>query len=115
MRAALEKVIQDSSGLVGLGTLVLIWVATRMVGTLRTALREIFDIEEDRGIIAGKIFDIQMVVAAGTLLALNVAFTLVLQIVGTYGRRFLGSIPQCVRCMRDTQSMIGQVRDFVRA
>jgi len=93
VRAALEKVIQDSSGLVGLGTLVLIWVATRMVGTLRTALREIFDIEEDRGIIAGKIFDIQMVVAAGTLLALNLGFTLVLEVVGAYGRRFLGFDP----------------------
>lgn len=93
VRRALEKVIDDSSGLVGLGTVVFIWVATRMVGTLRSALREIFDVHEDRGIVAGKIFDIQMVIAAGTLLTLNAGFTLVLQVVGNFGRRFLGFDP----------------------
>jgi len=90
----LNDLLEGSSGFIGVGTLIFIWVATRLVGTLRTALREIFDIQEDRGIIAGKIFDIQMVLAAGTLLAVNVAFTLVLQIVGNYGRQFLGFDPQ---------------------
>lgn len=94
VRNALETLLEDSTGFVGIGTLIFIWVATRMVGTLRTALREIFDIQEDRGIVAGKIFDIQMVVAAGTLLALNVGFTLVLQIVGGYGRQFVGFDPE---------------------
>jgi membrane protein len=94
VRDMLSDLLASSSGFVGVGTLIFIWVATRMVGTLRTALREIFDIQEDRGIIAGKIFDIQMVVAAGTLLTVNVVFTLVLQIVGNYGREFLGFDPE---------------------
>jgi membrane protein len=93
VRRALENLLGQSTGLLGLGTFVFVWVATRMVGTLRAALREIFDVHEDRGIIAGKIFDIQMVIAAGTLLALNAGFTLVLQVVGNFGRDFLGFEP----------------------
>lgn len=90
VKNALNELLERSSGFIGVGTLIFIWVATRLVGTLRTALREIFDIQEDRGMVAGKIFDIQMVVAAGTLFTLNIGFTLVLQIVGNYGRNFLG-------------------------
>jgi membrane protein len=75
LRLFLEDVIAGSSKLVGVGTLVLIWLATSLVGTLRTVLRDIFDIEEDRGVIAGKLFDIKMVIAAGTLLTLNVLLT----------------------------------------
>jgi membrane protein len=90
LRAGLNDLIQQSSGLLSLSTLFFIWVATRLVGTLRTALREIFDINQDRGIIKGKIFDIKMVIAAGTLLAINVALTVVVNILASYGVDILG-------------------------
>ena len=90
LRAGLNDLIQQASGLLSLSTLFFIWVATRLVGTLRTALREIFDIHQDRGIIKGKIFDIKMVIAAGTLLAINVSLTVVLNILASYGVEFLG-------------------------
>jgi membrane protein len=56
-------------------------------------LREIFDLQEDRGMIAGKIFDIKMVVAAGTLLALNVLLTFAIGIIGPRGLGVLGIEP----------------------
>src|SRR5690606_29421443 len=90
LRSGLNDLIQQSSGLLSLSTLFFIWVATRLVGTVRTALREIFDIHQDRGIVAGKIFDIKMVIAAGTLLAINVALTVVLEILASIGVDFLG-------------------------
>jgi membrane protein len=90
LRNSLNELIEQSSGLLSLSTLFFIWVATRLVGTLRTALREIFDIHEDRGIVRGKIFDIQMVIAAGTLLAINVLFTIVLNVLARYGVDILG-------------------------
>jgi membrane protein len=90
LRGGLNELIQQSSGLLSLSTLFFIWVATRLVGTLRTALREIFDIHQDRGIIRGKIFDIKMVFAAGTLLAVNVALTVVVNILASYGIDVLG-------------------------
>ncbi|HEX7048617.1 MAG TPA: YihY/virulence factor BrkB family protein [Longimicrobiales bacterium] len=89
----LREVIGKSTGLLGIGTLILVWIATRLVGTLRTTLREVFDMHETRGFIAGKLFDIQMVVAAGTLLALNVALTVMVDFVARFGFRFLGIAP----------------------
>jgi len=93
VRSMFDQIIADASGFVGVGALFLIWIATRLVGTLRTALREIFDLQEDRGIIYGKLFDMGMVVAAGTLLAVNVGMTVIVQIVGRYGRSMLGIDP----------------------
>src|SRR5690554_559987 len=67
IRQLLLDIIDQSTGLLSIGTIFLIWVATRLVSTLRTVLLEIFDLQQDRGIIVGKLFDIQMVVAAGAL------------------------------------------------
>lgn len=89
----LQELIEQSTGLIGVGTIALVWFATRMVGTLRTALREVFDIQRGRGIIAGKLFDIQMVFAAGTFLALNVGITVTLEVVARIGIDALGLGP----------------------
>lgn len=86
----LNSLLQKSGGFTLLGILLFVWLATRLVGTLRTALREVFDIHQDRSIIAGKLFDIQMVIVAGTLLALNVAFTVALSILASYSLDVLG-------------------------
>jgi membrane protein len=92
-RQTLGDFIEQSTGLLSVSTLILLWVSTRLVGTLRTALREIFDIRQDRGIVAGKIFDIKMVVTAGTLLALNIGLTVALDLAGRYGLDFFGLEP----------------------
>jgi membrane protein len=70
--------------------LLLIWVSTRLIGSLRSALRAVFDVREERGIVAGKIFDAQMVVVAGTLFLANTAITIALEAVQTYGIQLLG-------------------------
>lgn len=90
MRTILRSLLEKSTGFLGVGTLIFVWFATRLVGTLRAALREIFDIHQDRGIIAGKIYDIKMVIAAGTLLAVNVALTVTLDVIGRLGRDAFG-------------------------
>jgi hypothetical protein len=43
------------------GAVVLAWISTRLVGTLRVVLRRLFDLEEDRGIVRGKLFDFKVV------------------------------------------------------
>lgn len=86
----LHGLIDKSTGLLSVGTIFLVWLATRLVGTLRTVLREIFDAQQERSMIAGKIFDMKMVVAAGTLFALNVGLTVGLEIVARLGFQFLG-------------------------
>ncbi|MFP4624000.1 MAG: YihY/virulence factor BrkB family protein [Gemmatimonadota bacterium] len=76
----LEGLAEQSTGLLSIGTLIFLWTATRLVGTLRAVLREIFDLPEGRGVIAGKLFDVKMVLAAGTLFALNIVLTLGLRL-----------------------------------
>jgi membrane protein len=93
MRGYLNAFIEQATGLFTIGTLVFAWLATRLIGTLRTALREIFDIQQDRGIIAGKLFDLQMVFVAGTLLSLNIALTVMLGLITDAGRDFLNFAP----------------------
>lgn len=71
------------------GSLLFVWFSTRLIGSLRTALRDIFDLSEDRGIIEGKIFDAVMVLVAGSLFAANTGITFVIQAVHTFGVRWL--------------------------
>jgi membrane protein len=48
-----------------------IWFSTRLFGSLRTVLASVFDIENERGIIEGKIFDVKMTILASTLITAN--------------------------------------------
>jgi len=89
----LSSIIAQSTGLLSVGTIFLVWVATRLIGTLRTVLSEIFDVRDRRGFIAGKLFDMKMVLAAGTLLALNVGLTAVAEVVARFGVGMLGIRP----------------------
>src|SRR5690606_20225395 len=73
-----------------LGFLLLIWVSTRLIGSLRSALRSVFDVREERGIVGGKIFDAKMVVVAGTLFLANTTITVALEPVQVYGIEMLG-------------------------
>ena len=45
-----------------------VWFTTRLFGSLRTVLAEIFDIDQERGIIAGKIFDAKITMIATLLI-----------------------------------------------
>jgi membrane protein len=54
-----------------------VWFSTRLFGSLRTVLASVFDIESERGIIAGKIFDIEITVVSTLLFIASVT-------IGTY-------------------------------
>ena len=73
-----------------LGAILLLWFASRLVGTLRTVLREIFDIGTARGIVWGKIFDMGIVAFGGALFLLNIGTTAVLRAGRDFGVSLLG-------------------------
>ncbi|MEO8623501.1 MAG: YihY/virulence factor BrkB family protein [bacterium] len=52
-----------------------VWFSTRLFGSLRTVLASVFDIENERSIIAGKIFDIEMTILSTVLITANTAIT----------------------------------------
>ncbi|MDB4879239.1 MAG: ribonuclease [Gemmatimonadetes bacterium] len=48
-----------------------VWFSTRLFGSLRTVLASVFDIDSERGIIAGKIFDVKITVLSTILITGN--------------------------------------------
>ena len=85
-----DRVMQGGPSFGAIGLLLFIWASTRLFGTLRAVLKDIFDLPEERGIVAGKIFDLEMVLVAGTLLVLNTGITLALEAAQRFGLEWLG-------------------------
>jgi membrane protein len=70
LHALLDDIVQ-ARGQVGLiGLLGFVWFSTRLFGSLRTVLAEVFDIEETRGVVGGKLFDVQITIVSTVLFAL---------------------------------------------
>lgn len=87
---ALGGLVADRTGLSIVGAVVLAWISTRLIASLRIVLRNIFHEGEDRGIVRGKLFDLQVVVIAGTLIVVNLAVTVAVRAVEAIGTVALG-------------------------
>lgn len=86
----INTLLEDRRSLSLVGSLVFLWISTRLVGTLRTAVREIFDFPHGRGIIHGKVFDGIMVVVGGLLFIVNIGITVLTGAVEEFGLNLLG-------------------------
>ena len=62
-----------------------IWFSTRLFGSLRSILNEIFDIEIDRGIIDGKIYDVKVTVASSLIFVMYTALSAYIAIASSRG------------------------------
>jgi membrane protein len=90
VRDQIGSILDQRRGFTLVGALLLVWFSTRLVGTLRTVLQEVFDIAQDRGLVRGKLFDIQMVLAGGALFLVNLGVTTAVQLAEQTGARALG-------------------------
>ena len=90
VRNVVAGLLEQRSGLTLFGAFFFVWLSTRLVGTLRVSLRETFDIAQDRSIIQGKIFDIQVVVVGLLLLTLNLGVVVGLETAVRFGVDILG-------------------------
>ncbi|MDQ3696768.1 MAG: YihY/virulence factor BrkB family protein [Gemmatimonadota bacterium] len=87
VRTLIEEVVK-ARGQVGLiGLFGFVWFSTRLFGSLRTVLAEVFDIEDTRGIVGGKLFDIKITVLSTGLFA---AYTVVNARLGVATARGVG-------------------------
>jgi membrane protein len=69
-----------------------VWFSTRLFGSLRTVLAEVFDIENERGIVDGKIFDIKITIVATLLFVASTALTAYVNIATSRGIQFLAEL-----------------------
>ena len=87
--APIHQLINDiirARGSVGLYSLIgFVWFTTRLFGTLRTVLGEVFDIEQGRSIIGGKLFDIQITIISTILFVLYTFLNAYLKLATTRG------------------------------
>jgi len=72
------------------GAVFFLWVATRLSGSLRVALREIFDIGVKRNPLHGKLFDVTAVLLGVLLLTLNLGITVLIAAAVDYGVSIFG-------------------------
>jgi membrane protein len=109
-----RRIITGVSGnKVGLySAITFIWFSTRLFGSLRTVLASIFDIESDRGIIAGKIFDMKITVIATVLVAAYTVLSAYLAAATTRGVGVLSEIGLRQELMGRLEYSIGRLLAF---
>jgi len=107
---ALTRILTDviaSRGALGIwGAMTFVWFSTRLFGSLRTVLAEIFDIETSRGIISGKWFDVQITVYATILLVVYFALSTYLALASSRGVSLLVDVGL-------REDVMGQVEYYV--
>jgi membrane protein len=108
----LNEVIKQSGAITLASTLLFIWFSTRLFGSLRTVLAQIFDIDVDRGIIAGKIFDIEMTLVSSLLLVAYTALSAYLAIATTRGVLILADLGIREEVMGQVEYNLGQILAF---
>lgn len=73
--AILERIVRDRGALSLLGLPLFVWFSTRLFGSLRAALCEVFDTEDTRSYLKGKMEDTALVVVTTCLFVINTALS----------------------------------------
>jgi membrane protein len=89
VRGLVEDVVAGRTQFGILGLVLFVWSSTRLFGTLRSVLRSIFELQEERNMLWGKIFDLEMVLVAGTLFLANTGITIAIEALHALGREWV--------------------------
>ena len=112
VREILADVV-EASGAVGLYSAVgFVWFSTRLFGSLRSVLCDVFDIEQDRGIVAGKIFDIRLTIIATLLVVAYTVLSAYLAIATTRGIAVLRMTGLRENVMGQLEYVFGRIAAF---
>ena len=109
IESGINGLVASRAGYSIVGSLLFLWLSTRLVSTLRIALLEVFDVSAKSGVVRGKLFDVEVVAVAGVLLLSNVGLTIFLQFLGGWGPDLLG-IPEDV--LGSTQRALATLLKF---
>jgi membrane protein len=89
-----------------------VWFSTRLFGSLRTVLANIFDIENERGIIEGKIFDVKITVIASLLFVLSMTVSAYISVATSRGVTLLEARGLRTDVMGGVEYWIGRLVAF---
>lgn len=106
-------VVQSRNSLGTWGAVIYVWFSTRLFGSLRTVLADIFDIEVDRNILWGKWFDIRITVYSTVLMVGWVALSLYLAAARSRGIGLLVNLGLREDVMGRVEYAIGRAIAFV--
>lgn len=90
VQRGIERLLAQRRGFTLIGGLLLVWFSTRLVGTLRTALKTVFELRQGRSIVRGKLFDMKIVLLLGGLFGINIGVTTFIEAVQSLGAQALG-------------------------
>jgi membrane protein len=109
----LDDVMSTRGSVTIYSAILFIWLSTRLFGSLRTALADVFDIENERSIIMGKIFDMQITVVATVLFVASTLVTSYLAMATTRGLDALIQLGLRKDVMSGVEFWIGRGLSFV--
>jgi membrane protein len=113
----IHKLLNDiirARGAVGIYSAVgFIWFSTRLFGSLRSVLADVFDIETDRGIIQGKLFDIQITIMATLLLVAYTSLSAYLALATTRGIELFERLGIRAEVMGTVEYVFGRMIAFI--
>jgi membrane protein len=108
-----DDVLKTRSSVTIWSALLFAWLSTRLFGSLRTALADVFDIENERSIIHGKIFDFQITIVSTVLFVASTLLTTYLALATTRGLSALQSAGVREDVMTGLEYWIGRTLAFV--
>ncbi len=108
----LGDIIRTRGAVTFYSAILFVWLSTRLFGSLRSALADVFDIESERGIIQGKIFDIQITVVSTVLFVMSTLVTTYLALATSRGLEALQQAGLRKDVMSGLEYWIGRVIAF---
>jgi membrane protein len=109
----LDEILSTRGSVTLYSALLFAWLSTRLFGSLRTALAEVFDIENERSIIRGKIFDFQITVVSTVLFVASTIVTTYLSLATTRGLGILVDVGLRKDVMGTFEYWIGRALAFL--
>ena len=115
--SSLDKLVSDllatRSSVTLYSAIGFVWFSTRLFGSLRTVLASVFDIESERGIIAGKIFDVQITVVSTLLFVASVTVSTYVMLATRKGAHALVTLGLRGEVMGGVEYWIGRGLAFI--
>lgn len=109
----LDDIIRVPAAVTVTSAILFIWFSTRLFGSLRTVLAGVFDVEADRGIVEGKIFDIKITLLATLLFITYTALTTYLEVARKRGVEVLTDFGLRSEVMGAVEYRFGQILAFL--